>query len=320
MQWNTYVTRIVPEQSLETLRDVSRIAVWNFEQLPVSREELLAQVRSADALITMLTDRIDAEVFSAGKNLKIVANVAVGHDNIDMAEARNRGVIVTNTPDVLTETTADLAFALLLATARKIPQAAAYLRAGKWKTWSPLLMAGQDVHGATLGIVGLGRIGVGVAQRARGFGMRVLYHNRNRNPEAEAEHEVAYRTLDELLRESDFVVLLAPLTEHTRHLIALRELSLMKRTACLINVGRGPLVDETALYEALKAERLFAAGLDVFEKEPIGPDHPLLTLPNVVALPHIGSASIRTRTAMTSLAAANVRAVLTGESPLTPVV
>ncbi len=320
MQWNTYVTRIVPEQSLDVLRGVSRIAVWNFEELPVSREELLAQVRSADALITMLTDRIDAEVFARGKNLKIVANAAVGYDNIDTEEARTRGVIVTNTPDVLTETTADLAFALLLATARRIPQASAYLREGKWKTWSPLLMAGQDVHGATLGIVGLGRIGMGVARRARGFGMRVLYHNRNRNPEAEAGLEVAYRSLDDLLRESDFVVMLAPQTDDTHHLIGGRELSLMKRTACLINAGRGPLVDETALYEALKAERLFAAGLDVFEKEPVGPDHPLLKLPNVVALPHIGSASIRTRTAMTDLAAANVRAVLTGESPLTPVV
>ena len=320
MQWNTYVTRIVPEQSLDVLRGVSRIAVWNFEELPVSREELLAQVRSADALITMLTDRIDAEVFARGKNLKIVANVAVGYDNIDTEEARTRGVIVTNTPDVLTETTADLAFALLLATARRIPQASAYLREGKWKTWSPLLMAGQDVHCATLGIVGLGRIGMGVARRARGFGMRVLYHNRNRNPEAEAGLEVAYRSLDDLLRESDFVVLLAPQTDDTHHLIGGREISLMKRTACLINAGRGPLVDETALYEALKAERLFAAGLDVFEKEPVGPDHPLLKLPNVVALPHIGSASIRTRTAMTDLAAANVRAVLTGESPLTPVV
>ncbi len=320
MQWNTYVTRIVPEQSLDVLRGVSRIAVWNFEELPVSREELLAQVRSADALITMLTDRIDAEVFARGKNLKIVANVAVGYDNIDTEEARTRGVIVTNTPDVLTETTADLAFALLLATARRIPQASAYLREGKWKTWSPLLMAGQDVHGATLGIVGLGRIGMGVAKRGRGFGMRVLYHNRNRNPEAEAGLEVAYRSLDDLLRESDFVVLLAPQTDDTHHLIGGREISLMKRTACLINAGRGPLVDETALYEALKAERLFAAGLDVFEKEPVGPDHPLLKLPNVVALPHIGSASIRTRTAMTDLAAANVRAVLTGESPLTPVV
>ncbi len=320
MQWNTYVTRIVPEQSLDVLRGVSRIAVWNFEELPVSREELLAQVRSADALITMLTDRIDAEVFARGKNLKIVANAAVGYDNIDTEEARTRGVIVTNTPDVLTETTADLAFALLLATARRIPQASAYLREGKWKTWSPLLMAGQDVHCATLGIVGLGRIGMGVARRARGFGMRVLYHNRNRNPEAEAGLEVAYRSLDDLLRESDFVVMLAPQTDDTHHLIGGRELSLMKRTACLINAGRGPLVDEAALYEALKAERLFAAGLDVFEKEPVGPDHPLLKLPNVVALPHIGSASIRTRTAMTDLAAANVRAVLTGESPLTPVV
>ncbi len=320
MRWNTYVTRIVPAQSLDILRDVSRIAVWNFEELPVSREELLAQVRSADALITMLTDRIDAEVFARGKNLKIVANVAVGYDNIDTEEARTRGVIVTNTPDVLTETTADLAFALLLATARRIPQASAYLREGKWKTWAPMLMAGQDVHSATLGIVGLGRIGLGVAKRGLGFGMRVLYHNRNRNPKAEAGLEVAYRSLDDLLRESDFVVLLAPLTDATRHLIGGRELSLMKRTACLINAGRGPLVDEAALYEALKAERLFAAGLDVFEKEPVGPDHPLLTLPNVVALPHIGSASIHARTAMTNLAAANVRAVLTGESPLTPVV
>ncbi|MFS8640242.1 MAG: NAD(P)-binding domain-containing protein, partial [Symbiobacteriaceae bacterium] len=207
----------------------------------------------------------------------------------------------------------------LLAAARRLYEGQRIIVEGRWKNWSPMFMTGQDVYGATLGIIGAGRIGQAVARRARGFDMRILYHNRRPNPQFEAEVGAAYRSLDDLLRESDFVVVLVPLTPETRGLIGARELALMKPTAVLVNAARGPVVDERALYEALRDRRIFAAGLDVFEQEPVPPDHPLLSLPNVTAVPHIGSASVRTRTRMATLAAENLVAALTGKEPPTPV-
>lgn len=241
--------------------------------------------------------------------------MAVGYNNIDVSAATRKGIMVTNTPDVLTETTADLTFALLMATARRLLEASDYLRRGEWKTWSPMLLTGQDVHGATLGIIGMGRIGEAVAKRAKGFDMRVLYHNRNRKPEVEEKLGVTYADLPTLLKESDFVCILTPYTSETHHLIGKGELAIMKKTAVLINTSRGGVVDENALYEALTTGTILAAGLDVFEQEPVPLNHPLLSLPNVVALPHIGSASVQTRTRMAELAAQNLLQALAGELP-----
>lgn len=315
----TFVARSLPPEFLTPLRGVSEVRLYEESGRPIPRSRLLEEIAGADAVLTLLTERVDAEFFDAAPNLRIVANMAVGYDNIDLREAENRGVTVTNTPDVLTEATADLAFALLLATARRLVEAAVDLRAGRWQTWSPLAWAGVDVHGATLGIVGLGRIGEAVARRARGFSMRVLYHNRSRREAAERSVGVRYRSLDGLLRESDFVLLLLPLSAQTRSMIGRRELSLMKPDACLINAGRGAVVDEAALREALESGRLFGAGLDVFSREPLPPDHPLLSARGVTALPHIGSASRAARKGMAELAAANIAAVLSGRPPLTPV-
>ena len=273
----------------------------------------------ASGLLCLLTDRVDEELLEKCPSLKIVANMAVGYDNIDVEACTRRGVLVTNTPGVLTESTADLAFGLILATARRIPEARDMLLQGRWRTWSPMFLTGQDVHGATLGIIGFGRIGQAVARRAAGFGMSVLYYSRHRYPELEEELGVQHRPLDDLLRESDIVSLHLPLSEDTRGFIGERELGLMKPSAILINTSRGPVVDELALYRALRDRRIWAAGLDVFEREPLPEDSPLRSLDNVVLLPHIGSASIQTRTAMAVLAAENVREYLLRGRALTPV-
>ncbi|MBX6396590.1 MAG: D-glycerate dehydrogenase [Alicyclobacillaceae bacterium] len=314
-----YVTRKLPDEALQIARDRCELRIWNRESEPVPRQVLLEEVKRAEGLVTVLTERIDEELLEAAPRLKVVANMAVGYDNIDVAACRRRGVIVTNTPDVLTETTADLAWALLLATARRLPQAAEQVRRGQWTTWSPLGMTGIDVYAKTLGILGMGRIGEAVAKRARGFDMKVLYHNRRRRPESEARLGAEYRSFPDLLAESDFLVVLTPLTPETRHLIGRDELRRMKPSAVLINVSRGPVVDEAALYEALRDGVIWGAGLDVYEREPIGADHPLLQLDNTVCLPHIGSATVATRTAMARLAVANAVQVLTGGSPITPV-
>ena len=241
--------------------------------------------------------------------------MAVGYNNIDLEAAKVHDVIVTNTPGVLTETTADLAFALLLATARKLISAENEIRKGNWNSWAPMKFTGMDVGGATLGIIGMGRIGEAVARRAKGFDMTVLYHNRSRKLDAEAENGFEFRELDALLKEADFVIILAPFTPETAGIIGARELGLMKNTGVLINVARGGIVDEAALYEALKNGTIWAAGLDVFETEPVSLDHPLLTLPNVTVLPHIGSASIKTRLAMMNLNAQAITDVLEGRDP-----
>jgi glyoxylate reductase len=265
----------------------------------------------------LLTDKIDKEVLDAAPNLRVISSYSVGFDHIDVEEATKRGIYVTNTPGVLTETTADLAWSLLMTIARRIVEADKFVRTGKWKVgWSPTLLLGRDVYGKTLGIVGLGRIGSAVAKRARGFDMKVLYYDVIRPPpEREKELGVEFAPLDRLLKESDFVTLHVPLTKETYHMISERELKLMKSTAFLINTSRGAVIDEKALVKALKEGWIAGAALDVFEKEPIDLDNPLLELENVVLVPHIGSASTETRSKMAEMAAKNLIAVLKGEEP-----
>jgi glyoxylate reductase len=292
--------------------------MWERDEQP-PREELLRAVADVDGVLPMVSERIDGAFLDAAPRCKVVANMAVGYDNVDVAALTARGVLLTNTPDVLTDTTADLVWALLMAAARRIVEGQKSIEAGGWKTWAINYMVGQDVAGATLGIVGAGRIGATVARRAAGFDMRILYHNRRPAPDLEARTGAQYRPLDDLLREADFVVVLVPLAAETRGMFGAREFALMKPSAVFVNAARGPVVNEIELYEALRQGRPWAAGLDVFEREPIGADHPLLTLPNVVAVPHIGSATVATRTRMATLAATNLVAALTGQPVPNPV-
>jgi len=308
------VTRILPGPAIEVLKQRCEVEL-NQEDRVISREELMRGVSGKDGLLCLLTDKIDAEVMdAAGPNLKVISNYAVGYDNIDVTEATRRGIAVTNTPGVLTETTADLTWAIMMAVARRIVEADNFLRTGQWKGWAPCLMLGHDVYGKTLGIVGLGRIGKAIARRAKGFDMRVLYYDTRRDEQAERELGVAYVPLENLLRESDFVSIHAPLTEKTRHLIGEKELRLMKPTAFLVNVARGPLVDEAALIRALREKWIAGAALDVFEREPYVPPE-LIQMKNVVLVPHIGSASVETRSKMAMMAVENLLAVLEGKIP-----
>lgn len=315
-----FMTMKVPEEAIRLIREVAELHIWE-EDTPLPKEKLIEEAKKADVLYTMVSDRLDEEVIRAGASgkLKLIANMGVGYDHIHVPLAHELGIQVTNTPDVLTETTADLTFALLMATARRVVEAASYLQAGKWKKWSPLLLAGQDIYGATIGIVGMGRIGEAVARRAKGFNMNILYYNRRRKPQVEAELGATYLPFQQLLQEADFVVCLTPLTAETRDLFGKKEFALMKPSAIFINASRGAVVDEDALYEALANKEIWAAGLDVFREEPVPLNHPLLQLDNLVALPHIGSASIETRTNMALLAAQNVVNFLVGKDLLTPV-
>ena len=317
MKPTIFITRKLPEAVIEVIQEQYQVKMWDYEDVQVPREMLLNEAKTADALLTMLSDSIDETVLSAGNQLKVVANLAVGFDNIDLDTATKRGIAVCNTPDVLTDTTADLAFALLMATARRVVEAAEFVKKNEWKSWSPLLLAGHDVHHKTIGIFGMGKIGETVAKRATGFDMEILYHNRTRKPEAEKELGAVYCSFDELVEKSDFIVCLTPLTNETRNMFTRETFKKMKKTAIFINVGRGPVVDEVALYEALLAKDIAGAGLDVFVKEPISAEHPLLSLSNVVALPHIGSSSFETRVMMMKLCIDNIQAVLAGKEPLT---
>lgn len=310
------VTREIPDAGLRPLEDFD---VTVLSEAPPERAELLEAAKGAAGVLATVTEKIDAGFMDAcGDGLKVVANMAVGYDNVDVDAATERGVVVTNTPGVLDETTADVAFMLLLAAARRLGESERVLRAGKWEWWGPKLFVGPDVWGKKLGIVGMGRIGQAVARRARGFDMEILYHNRSRKQQAEKELGARYVELDELLETADFVSIHTPLTDETRHLIGTSELQRMKREAVLVNTSRGPVVDEAALAKALAEGQIFAAGLDVYEEEP--KVHPkLLELENVVLAPHIGSGSIETRNKMATLAAENVVAVLSGEEPKTPV-
>jgi glyoxylate reductase len=307
-----FVTRQIPEKGLEIIREFCKVDMWQ-EDLPPAREELLKRVQGVDGLLCLLTDRVDGEVMdAAGGQLKVISNHAVGFDNIDVPAATARQIPVGNTPDVLTDATADFAFALLMAVARRIPEGERYVHAGKWKTWGPKLLLGVDVKGATLGLVGFGRIGKAMARRAVGFDMRVIYYDPKEmksSPDLKAQR-VDFETL---LEESDFVSVHTPLTPDTRHLIDVEAFSKMKPNAVLINTARGPVVDSAALYQALKANRIFGAGLDVTEPEPIPPDSPLLKLDNIIVVPHIASASRTTRDQMSWMAAQNLIAGLKGE-------
>jgi len=310
-----YITRLLPNDMMAYILPHFRCAYWNDRDQPVPRSVLLQEVRDADGVLSLVTDKIDREVFEAAPNLRVVSNIAVGYDNIDIGEAKQRNIIVCNTPDVLTESTADLTFALMLNTARRVIEAASFLQENKWNSWGLMLLAGQDVYGKVLGIIGFGRIGEAVARRARGFGMKIIYFSRQRKHLQEEELEIQYRDLEGLLRESDFVCVLTPLTKETYHMIGTKELSWMKESAILINTSRGDVVDEEALLHALRAHQILAAGLDVYSNEPVRADHPLVQLPNVVALPHIGSATVETRMQMAKLAVDNLRLALAGEEP-----
>ncbi len=310
------ITREIPDAGLRLLGDFD---VTVLSEAPPERGELLEAVRGAGGILSVLTEKIDAEVMdAAGESLKVVANMAVGYDNVDLQVAGQRDIVVTNTPEVLNETTADTAFMLLLAAARRLGEGERLLRSGQWDAWGPMQLTGPDVWGKKLGVLGFGRIGRAVARRASGFGMEVLYHDQYRNEDAEEDLGARYLELDDLLREADFVSVHTPLTPETRHLIGTRELDLMQQTAVLVNTSRGPVVDESALADALENKHIFAAGLDVYEEEP--EVHPkLLELENAVLAPHIGSASIETRNKMAALAAENLAAVLRGEPAKTPV-
>lgn len=309
-----FVARRLPEEGLGPIRAACDATVWE-DELPPPRDELLRAVAGCDGILTLLTDRVDAELLDrAGPQLRVVSNYAVGFDNISAADATARGIPVGNTPGVLTETTADLAFALLMAAARRLPEGDRYVRAGRWRTWGPLLLLGSDVHGATLGVVGFGRIGQAMARRARGFGMTVLYHDVVRQPpELEAELGASFKPLEELFAQSDFVSLHVNLTPETRHLVNRERLRLMKPTSVLVNTARGPVVDQRALYEALRDGVIAAAALDVTDPEPIAPDDPLLSLDSCLVVPHIASASRATRAKMAEMAAANLIAGVRGE-------
>lgn len=307
-----FVTRVIPDKGLELIKDFCEVNLWESE-LPPSRDELMRRVQGMDGLLCLLTDKVDGEVMdAAGEQLKVISNFAVGYDNIDVNAATARKLPVGNTPDVLTDATADFAFTLMLSAGRRVLEGDRYVRAGKWQTWGPMLLLGTEMRGSTLGLVGFGRIGKAMARRAVGFDMRVIYYDPSetrQDPDVKATR-VDFETL---LEESDFISLHTPLTPDTHHLIDSEALSMMKPSAVLVNTSRGAVVDMDALYEALKFKRIFAAGLDVTEPEPLPADHPLLMLDNIVIVPHIASASKTARDKMAWLAAKNLIAGLKGD-------
>jgi glyoxylate reductase len=310
-----FVTRLIPDEGLNMVRAYCDATVWEGD-LPPSREVVLREALTADGLLSLLTDMVDSELLDACPQLRVVSNFAVGFDNIDVAAATERGVPVGNTPGVLTETTADFAFTLLLAASRRVVEGVNYVREGRWHTWGPMLLMGPDIHHATLGLVGLGRIGAEMAKRARGFDMQVLYTDVMRREDLEASMGLRYATFEDVLREADFISLHTPLTAETYHLIGREQLRMMKPGVVLVNTSRGPVLDNDALVEALTSGWITAAGLDVTEPEPLPVDHPLVSLPNCVVVPHIASASNTTRSAMARIAAENLIAGLSG-TPLT---
>ncbi len=315
-RWNVYVTRMLPQPAIDLLKEHCEVEI-NPNDRVLARSELLEKVKGRDAVLCLLTDTIDDEVFAAaGPQCKIFANYAVGFNNVDIPAATQRGMMVTNTPDVLTDATADLAWTLLFSVARRVVEADAYLRAGKYLGWGPMLLLGQDITGRTIGVIGTGRIGGAVARKARGYEMKILYNDVNRNPEFEGETGATYVDKETLLKESDFISVHVPLMPSTHHLISTEEFKLMKSTAILINTSRGPVVNEKALVHALQTRQIWGAGLDVFENEPV--IEPGLTdCLNAVLLPHVASATIDTRTNMGLIAVRNILAAMNGEVPPT---
>ncbi len=314
MRPRIFLTRELPPEPMRLLREQTTMEM-NVEDRTLNKAELIAGVRGKDGLLCLLTDSIDAEVMDAGADLKVIANFAVGYNNIDADAARERGVVVTNTPGVLTDTTADQAFALLMAAARRVVEGDSLVRSGEWTGWGPVQMLGADVSGATLGIVGMGRIGQAMARRARGFDMDVVYWDPQPLSDGEAEMlNVRFAPLEELLAAADFVSIHVAMNEETRHLLDERRIDMMKSSAILINTARGPIVDEAALARALAGKSIAAAALDVYEREPrVAPA--LLTMPNVVLAPHLGSATIGTRTKMGLMAVENLLAGCQGQTP-----
>jgi glyoxylate reductase len=307
-----FVTRLIPDKGLELIRDACDLDLWAHE-LPPTPEELLQHVRGVDGLLCLLTEQISGDVMDeAGPQLKVISNHAVGFDNINVMAATARKIPVGNTPEVLTDATADFAFALLTSVARRIPEGERYIHDGKWQTWGPMILLGGELTGATLGLIGFGRIGKAMARRARGFNMRVLYYD-PRETKPDPELKASPVDFETLLEESDYISLHTPLTPDTHHLIDTQALAKMKSNAVLVNTSRGPVVDPDALYEALKEKRIFGAGLDVTEPEPLPLDSPLLTLDNIVITPHIASASKETRAKMAWMAAQNLIAGVKGE-------
>jgi len=311
-----YVTsNEVPKEALDIVREVAEVKVNENYGTP-SRETLIREVAEIDGLFCNITEKIDAQLLDAGKKLKIVASMSVGFDHIDLDAATKRGILATHTPGVLTEAVADETFGLILAVGRRLVEGDAYVRQGSWKLkWSPMQMVGRDIYGKTLGIYGLGRIGIAVAKRARGFGMKMIYYDAFRNEEAEKNLGIEFKQKEDVIREADFLSVHVPLLPETRNSIGTKELKMMKRTAFLINTARGGVVDERALTEALQAGTIAGAALDVFEKEPVDMDNPLLKMKNVVVEPHLASGSVESRTAMGVLAAQNLVAGLKGEVP-----
>ena len=313
------ITRKIPQKFIEQLEQIGDVVMWDKELTPMPRETFLSEVKDATACFITLSESVDEEVLTEASDLKIIANMAVGYDNIDVVRANDHDITVTNTPDVLTETTAELGFTLMLTVARRIIEAERYVQEGQWQSWGPYLLSGKDVHGSTVGIYGMGGIGRAFARRLKGFNTRILYHNRTQNPEAEKELDATYVSFETLLKESDFVICTAPLTPQTENQFASKAFNLMKNDAIFINIGRGAIVDETALVEALRNHTILGCGLDVLRQEPIDVNHPLLKLDNAVIVPHIGSASRLTRDRMVQLCVNNILAVLNHQLPITPV-
>ena len=310
-----FVTRRIPQEGLEILKRCCQVEVSDYDGV-IPRSLLLEKVKDTDGLLVLLTDMIDKKlIVAAGKKLRVISNYAVGYNNIDVVEATKRGIMVTNTPGVLTETTADLAWALLMCIGRRIVEGDKLVRAGKFRGWEPMLLLGTDIHESTLGLIGFGRIGQAMARRAKGFNLKVIYYDREPVPPIiEKELGASYVSFDELLRKSDFISVHVPLTEETFHLIGQEEFSMMKKESYLINTARGPIIDEKALVKALKGGVIRGAALDVFENEP-AIEQEFMNLNNVVIVPHIGSASYRTRTKMAIMAAKNLISALRGERP-----
>lgn len=308
----TLVTRVIPDQGMDEINEFTNADVWPGDE-PPDYDVLLQKIEGVEGLVCLLTDQIDAKLMDAGGSLKVISQMAVGFDNIDIDAATERGIPVGHTPGVLTDTTADFAFTLLMTAARRVTEGVRYVKAGKWKTWGPTLLMGQDIHHATLGIIGLGRIGQGMAKRASGFDMKVVFYDNYVDPEIAKELGAKSVSMDELLAQSDFISMHVPLTEETEHMIDAQAFQQMKPSAILINTSRGPVVDPKALYDALTSGQLSYAALDVTEPEPIEPDNPLLALDNCIVVPHIASSSLATRNKMASMTAANLRAGLSGE-------
>ena len=307
-----FVTRIIPDKGLDLVKESCDADVWEGE-LPPPREDILKRVQDVDGLLSLLTDKVDSEVMdAAGPQLKVISNYAVGFDNIDVSAAAARGIPIGNTPDVLTDATADFSFALMMSAGRRVLEGDRYVRDGKWKTWGPMLLRGSEIKDATLGLIGFGRIGKAMARRASGFDMRVIYYDPSKQDQDNELNAIPV-DFETLLKESDFISLHTPLKPDTRHLIDAKALSLMKSTTVLVNTARGSVVDMDALHDALKEKRIFAAGLDVTDPEPLPSNHPLLTLDNLIIAPHIASASVTARSNMAFLAAKNLVAGLKRE-------